>query len=90
MINDEINSVSMKGVIVHLKNNPITVIMITIIIYMHLWHECQVMKKVVEGHHITAKQKVQVKIKMFNDNGYTFITTLYNVLLAPDMYDGLF
>ena len=27
---------------------------------------------------------------MFDDNGETFIATLYNVLLAPDSYDRLF
>ena len=39
-----IPSVSMKGVIVHSKYNPRTVKMITVKIYMHLWHECMVMK----------------------------------------------
>ena len=39
-------SVSMKGVIVSRKNNPKTVIMITIKIYMHIWHVCMVMPKV--------------------------------------------
>ena len=27
---------------------------------------------------------------MCNDNGNTFIAKLHNVLLAPDLYDGLF
>ena len=36
-------------------------------------------------HHVTAKQKGQVKIKMCDDNGDPFITTLYNVLLAQDL-----
>ena len=39
--------------------------------------------KYIEGagrHHATAKQKGQVQIKMCDDNGKTFITTLYNVL----------
>ena len=27
---------------------------------------------------------------MFNDNGKTFVATLYNVLLAPDLCDRLF
>ena len=46
--------------------------------------------EVADGHHVTAKQKVQVQIKMCNDKGDTFIATLYNVLLVPDIYDGLF
>ena len=40
--------------------------------------------EVADGHHVTAKQKGQVRIQMCNDNGKTFIATLYNVLLAPD------
>ena len=43
-----------------------------------------------ESHHITAKQKCQVRIKMCNDNGNLFIATLHKVLLAPDLYDRLF
>ena len=46
--------------------------------------------EVVDGHHVTAKQKVSVRIQMFDDNGETFIATLYNVLLAPDLCDRLF
>ena len=46
--------------------------------------------EVADGHHVTAKQKGQVQIKMCNDNGKTFIATLYNVLLAPDLSDRLF
>ena len=41
--------------------------------------------KVVDGHHGMAKQKGQVQIKMCEDNGDTFITTLRNVILAPDI-----
>ena len=41
--------------------------------------------EVADGHHVTAKQKGQVQIQMCNDNGKTFIATLYNVLLAPDL-----
>ena len=41
-------------------------------------------------NHVTAKQKVQVQITMCNNNGDTFIVTLYNVLLAPDICDRLF
>ena len=43
-----------------------------------------------DGHHVTAKQKGSVRIKMFDDNGENFIATLYNVLLAPDLCDRLF
>ena len=43
-----------------------------------------------DGHHVIAKQKVQVRIKMCDDNRYTFIATLHNVLLAPDLCDRLF
>ena len=38
-------SVSTKGLIVHRKKNPRTVMTINIKIYMHLWHECMIMKK---------------------------------------------
>ena len=46
--------------------------------------------EVADGHHVTAKQKGSVRIQMFDDNGETFIATLYNVLLAPDLCDRLF
>ena len=46
--------------------------------------------EVADGHHITAKQKGQVRIQMCDNNGKTFIATLYNVLLAPDLCDRLF
>ena len=46
--------------------------------------------KVAYGHHVTAKQKVQVQIKMCNDNGDPFITALHNIVLAPDLCDKLF
>ena len=46
--------------------------------------------EVADGHHITVKQKGQVRIQMFDDNGKTFIATLYNVLLAPDLCNMLF
>ena len=46
--------------------------------------------EVVEGHHVTAKQRLQVRIKMCNDNRDSFIATLHNVLLAPDLCDRLF
>ena len=46
--------------------------------------------EVADGHHVTAKQKVSIRIQMCDNNGKTFITTLYNVLLAPDLCDRLF
>ena len=46
--------------------------------------------EVADGHHVTVKQKVSVRIQMFDDNRETFIATLYNVLLAPDLCDRLF
>ena len=46
--------------------------------------------EVVDGHHVTEKQKGQVRIQMCDDNGKKFIATLYNVLLAPDLCDRLF
>ena len=46
--------------------------------------------EVADGHYVTAKQKVQVQIKMCNDNGDTFITTLHNIILSPDLGDRLF
>ena len=46
--------------------------------------------EVADGHHVTAKQKGLLLIQMFDDNGETFIATLYNVLLAPDLCDRLF
>ena len=35
--------------------------------------------EVADGHHVTAKQKRSVRIQMRDDNGETFIATLYNV-----------
>ena len=46
--------------------------------------------EVADGHHATAKQKGQVRIKMCDNNGDPFIATLHNVLLAPDLCDRLF
>ena len=40
--------------------------------------------EVADGHHVTAKQKVQVQIKMCKDNRDPLIATLHNVILAPD------
>ena len=42
-----------------------------------------------DGHHVTAKQKGQVRIQICDDNGDTFIATLHNVLLATDLCDRL-
>ena len=46
--------------------------------------------EVTYGHHVTAKQKVQVGIKMCDNNGDPFIAMLHNVILAPDLCDRLF
>ena len=46
--------------------------------------------EVSDGHDVTAKQKVQVWIKMCNNNGNTFIATFHNVILAPDICNSLF
>ena len=46
--------------------------------------------QVADGHHVTAKQKDQIRIKMCDDHGDPFITTLHNVLLAPYLWDRLF
>ena len=46
--------------------------------------------EVMEGHHVTEKQKGSVQIHMCDDNRKKFIATLYNVLLAPDLCDRLF
>ena len=42
-----------------------------------------------EGHHFTSK-KSQVQIKMCDDNRDTFIATLHNVLLVPDLCNRVF
>ena len=44
----------------------------------------------VGGNHVTAKQKGSVPLQMCDNNGKTFVATLYNVLLAPDLCDRLF
>ena len=41
--------------------------------------------EVADRHHDTAKQKCQVRIQMCEDNVKSFIATLHNVLLAPDL-----
>ena len=45
----------MKGVTVHRKKNPKTVIMITTKRYMHLWHKCLVMTKVLVDILVTVR-----------------------------------
>ena len=46
--------------------------------------------EVADGHHIPAKQKVQVQIQTCDDNVDTFIAAFHNVLLALDLCKGLF
>ena len=46
--------------------------------------------EVAEGHHVTAKQKSQLRIKMRDNNRNPFIATLHNVLIEPDLCDRLF
>ena len=46
--------------------------------------------EVADRHHVKAKQKDQVRIKLCDDNGKYFIATLHNVFLAPDLCDSLF
>ena len=46
--------------------------------------------EVADRHHVTEKQKGSVRIQMCDDNGKTFVATLYNVLLAPDLCDRIF
>ena len=46
--------------------------------------------EVADINHVTEKQKGQVQIKMCYDNINLSITTLHNVILAPDLCDRLF
>ena len=46
--------------------------------------------EVAHGHHLTAKQKGQVQIQMCDNNEKSFIATLHNVLIAPDLCHILF
>ena len=46
--------------------------------------------EVAYGNHVMAKQKVQVRIKMCNDNRDTFILTLNNVLFHQIYARGYF
>ena len=46
--------------------------------------------EVADGNNVTTKQKGQARIKVCDKNGDTFIATLHNILLAPDLCDRLF
>ena len=46
--------------------------------------------EVADVHYITAKQNVPVQIIMCGDNIDPFIVTLYETLLALDLYNMLF
>ena len=46
--------------------------------------------EVADGHHVTSKQKGQVRIQMCDNNGKKFIATLYDVVQAPELWDRLF
>ena len=46
--------------------------------------------EVADENHVTAKQKGQVRIPMCDNDKKSFIATLHNVLLAPDLCDRLF
>ena len=41
--------------------------------------------EVADGHHVTTKSRGQVQTKLCDDKGNTFIATLHNILLAPDL-----
>ena len=46
--------------------------------------------EVADGHHVIAKQKEQVRIKMCDNNRDPFIATFHNILLATDLCNRLF
>ena len=46
--------------------------------------------EVADGHDITAKQKWQVQIKIYDNNGDTYIVKFHNVILALDLFNRLF
>ena len=46
--------------------------------------------EVLDGHHVTEKQKGQVQIKMCDNNRDTFIATFHNVILVSDICNWLF
>ena len=52
--------------------------------------ETETYSKVSDGNFVAAKQTGQVQIEMCNNNKKSFISTLYNMLLAPDLCDQLF
>ena len=41
--------------------------------------------EVADGNFVTAKKTGEVQIKMNENNGKTFIATLYNILFTPDL-----
>ena len=45
--------------------------------------------EVADVHHVTARGKGHVQIKMCDDHGDPFIATFHNVLLAPDLCNRL-
>ena len=59
-------------------------------VILHLLEDTDKHIEVADVHHVTAKQKGQVRIKLCEDNGDTFIATFHYVILAPDLYDRLF
>ena len=46
--------------------------------------------EVVDGHHVTAKQKGRVQIKMCDNTEDPFVDILPKIILAPDICDRLF
>ena len=46
--------------------------------------------EVTDRHHVTERQKGQVRIKMCNNHENPFIATLHNVIFAPDKCNRLF
>ena len=54
MIKNESKYVSVKGVVVHHRNNPRSVIMKTTKGYMHLWHIFLIMTNVLVGIFVTV------------------------------------
>ena len=46
--------------------------------------------EVADGHHVMAKQKGNVWIKICNNTGDLVISTLHYIILAPDLFHRLF
>ena len=46
--------------------------------------------RVADGHYVTINKKGKVQIIMLKNNRNTFIATLHNILLAPDLCNKLF